>query len=349
MTLLRIILFFFPIWAGMAHCESSNFAFEVIKDVPIEPLDIGDFRISVNLGTLPCGVKGIARLRLVNRTDKSLDLTDMVVGCRCSSAELSSNEIKPNSLAEMKVTIDTPKSSTKIEQKVSIAFNSKIETSQKFLLVLNYQLSGLMCFSEEMTVQYLPPNERRYLFEIPFVLTRPYVTSDVELAFVPDHVSVKAKLVESESGYTVKVEVDPICVPTEGLALSLYAKATGMPVENSDELIISLAHLQEVEISPGTLQFQRVDDRFVAQCILRRYSTNGNASTDGEMPSVECSVDGKKLTIVAKELGPGIILIKVSAKESVVNELADNLVHKLHWHVVTSSKSVGVESTAVFE
>ena len=339
---------------GVGFCNSvtfgdnPEFAFDIRKDVLVKALVNGSYSLTVDVGVLPSGAKGSLVLRLINQDELNFPVKDVIASCSCATGTLSVDDIKPVSSAELMLIINTPRTSKTIESSVLVKINSKTHESRNISVVVRYQLGELMCFVDEMVVKELAPGEGRLVFNVPFLLTKPLQSADVFLLFSPATPGVFASLTEIEGECFVRVEVDPIAVVGEGTRLTLGAQIPDRGLY--DELIVSLARHREVEISPRTLHFRRVDEKITAQCILRVNGIAGNNPIDISLPSVEATIDGQLLSVQTTKLGNGVFLIKLSEKESqAIQQLGRDDEQSIQWRILTSSKAFDIRSKAKYE
>lgn len=338
------LVFFCSIACG----DDTSFAFDVQKDVPVKALVNGSYSLTVDVGVLPSGTKGILRIRLINEDGSSFPISSVVASCGCASGTLSVDDIQPDSSAVLELVVDTPKKSKKIENSFVVNLNSNVNVSRNIAVIVKYQLGGLMCFVDEAVFKEFDSGKDKVEFTVPLLLTKPIEAADVFLGLSPPTPGVRANLTEIDGAAAIKFEIIPSAMTTAGTNLTVEAEVPGKGLR--DGLVVSLTRSKEIDISPRTLRFRQVDERLTAQCILRIRSVGEVKASDDSLPSIEALIGGQMLSVHCTKLGNGVLLVKLTEKASrSLQQLRSEFEALVQWRILTSSKAFDIESKATYE
>tara|TARA_R110002049_G_scaffold309101_1_gene516858 strand:- start:1656 stop:2681 length:1026 start_codon:yes stop_codon:yes gene_type:complete len=319
------------------------------KDVPIGMV-MGRYHVVVDLGPLPMGVTGIAKLKLINPHQVNFSVNALELGCSCTSAEISADEIGPNSSATLIVTLSTRPTSRSQNVSVSVTLVSKADKSKNVTMALRYSLAGLMAFAGTSYAQEVDASLDRQTVTIPFLMTDPVTAKDVTFEIVPASDGVVASLVKKEGKHFVTVVFDPVFVSDESMPLSVIARDESRDL--TDTLPLLLCKRKYLEITPRTLRFQSEDEQLIAACLLRyrpplvesKQADADNDSKEGAI-NMEASLGDVKLNVRAKKLGRGIYRVFLQGSKNKLQEsLAEEKKPSVQWRVTTPDKVYSVES-----
>jgi hypothetical protein len=316
----------------------------------------GQYHMVVDLGALPLGVTGLAKLRIVNPYAFDFPVDELELGCSCTSAEISADRIEAKSSVMLNVILSTRRASRTQLVVNSISMVSKSNKSKSITMAMRYTLAGLMRFNGDIFAQEVDDMLERQTIMVPFLMTEPVKIDDVTFELAPDNKGVVVNLVREDQGYFAKITFDPVFVLGDSYALSVIAHNHALGL--SDTLPLVLYKRQNLEISPLTLHFQRQDNQWTAACLLRyrpplntKLSSETFIGENNDAISAEAAIGGKKLDVRTRRIGKGIYRVSLtSSEESLMpddpatsaNEQANRA--EIRWHILTPDKAYAVES-----
>lgn len=331
--------------------ENGSLDFEIEKRVPIEML-FGSYHNVIDLGVLPCGATGVAKIQLFNPNSATFAIEKIELGCKCTSAKITETDLDPGDETLLTIGLETPDSSRSQQKTHSVNLVTNGGEKNNVHLALRYQLSGLMAFRGGANVVEVKADVDRQKVLLPFVMTAPIRSQDIALELSPDNPGVLATMVAEGGKSFVQVEFDTVFVQDEGL--SLKVKAFHEAKELSDTTSLLLCRRKQLEITPRTLRFKNIGDSMQASCLLRHRSSDlavGEKPGSADKPRsntvlAQASIGDLKMNVKPTKLGNGIHRLVVKIPEEKLREYLEKDDHAevVTWQVVASDKSYSTES-----
>jgi len=331
----------------------NQISFNVSKDVPIESI-LGRYHMVVDLGELPAGATGMIKLNLINNHQQHFSIERLELGCRCSSASLQFDELKPNTKASLSVKLTTALHARKALVVNTLTLISADDPSENLNLLLRYRLAGLMCFAADSFMQEADPSLDRQTVRIPLNVTSPVLPSEVKISTLPAEFGVVANVITENSHHFVEVTFDPVFVDEDGVPLSIVIADPSRGLE--DQYTLVLTRRKSIEISPKSLIFKRSDEMVTANCIIRyrpplSQETSRESVADAKLKPIlpifiEAKLGDSPVDTKVRKLGEGIYRVGLQFPYTLLEKrigLAE--MPKLNWHILVNRKRFSAVSS----
>ena len=288
----------------------SDFAMDVD---PVSVESAGPvLKIDADLGVLKSGDRGIAVVTLRNPFDHDIPIADARASCKCANAKLLGTVIPAGGTAKLvlAVTVSLEEPSPQFTGTVTLGVDRsarRLPLLRDVIVSIRYEITGMLCFVDrQATVAVLPDADRTLM--VPFVATIPGVPDGIEVDGTGFLHGVPGAIVQQNDGWFVKLEVNSDMASPHGVFGNLTLRADEHGVNDTIRLALYLEN--DIQISPRTLRFRRVDDRYEASAILH---LSNNRANDGDRHAAptsegkthlfcEASIAGNKIRVKTQRL-----------------------------------------------
>ncbi len=287
--------------------------------------------LTIDLGKLKAGMKGIVTLPISNLTDRPFKINTIITGCSCLKAKSYGNVIPPNGIVDVVIEMTTP---SRGESAPQIQF-LRIQESDVVAIQLGmkFELMGAACFIPNCVTPKADRSNDKCIFEVPILVTEPVLLANIRVFGTGDLEGASGKVVSREGRDFALFTLE---VPKDGdLALGGELVIQERDQVKNNKIACFINREPRVVVSPRLVRLVRNDEGWAADVIVRinRDSKSVNASEDVEL-FIGCQGDdGTVLKVVAKKVGNQSYRVQLSIPEKVNGKPLMALPKVLRWQV----------------
>lgn len=316
--------------------EQSRTGVQELERSAVLSVGVTERRVSVALGQVAASQNVTIELTIRNELGRMVQFDSVSSHCRCIKASIGNDEIESGDSFVVNITLDPEVEARAPHASASIVLVSKYGPTHSISVTLNYELLGMLKFSQKMYVMHIDEkNDSDATAEIrlPFFVTKPIRVSELvpeiyneiynEIYKSDYEVKVVPHATEASKAYFV------VTVPRESTSggdasfrAILRDAATGKTAAAS----VVIVRQRFLRVSPTVTRFHPAKNGKLHASSMIILSVDKESSQDDEhSPRVSVEANGKQLQCKIGKMSDGVYRATLTASEDTLLDLMDSV------------------------
>lgn len=328
-----------PVSAQTAKARSN--AADATATGQLERQGDGTFLAKFDLGKLPAGLNASIDLKIKNPFDQQINFTGVSKACKCSNFQPDRQYVAANDelAARVRLKLPTRRNSNK-GQTTMVIVNDSVPIVELFF---DYELEGLLAFTELLGIVGFDSDNQTRVYEIPFLATAPVDMTKLEIKSTENLNGCKFEILNQNERGVVKVTMSDSILTKSKIRGEVTIQEQG--TKRLDTFYLTIKNDKLAEISPAVMAFKKEDGKFVATATLKMAKS---VVDDDALKNIQlfCQFGETKIKTQMKRISDKLISVVLIAEvELAAVNTAENT--SLQWKVVQDGATTNLKTPFV--
>ena len=309
----------------------------------LEQTEDGRYRAQFDFGKLPAGMNGIIDLTVMNPFNETIKFSGVSKKCKCSNFRPDRYEFTPQEDLHIRVRLKLPIRRNSSKSQTSMMIENKGTPVAE--LVFDYELEGLLSFTELIGIVGFDSDNQTKTIEMPFIATAPTDLDKLKLNPSDSLKDCQFEIIKKVDGGCVRVTVQDSILTKSKIRGEVMISEPD--TNRRDTFFLTIKNEKLAEISPTVVTFKKEGENWVATATLKMAKSVPDDEALQKI-QLQCKWNGNEIAAKPKRLSDKLlqlILTTGSDLSSVQGNSSKNAV--LNWTVIHHGVTSNLETPFV--